>query len=99
MRLVISFALDNSHPFYTHSESQRIYVFSPFLPENDATAKTYVKVLLPENVIEQNSEAMKQRDAFEGILIERGFLKTGELYPIACKSRLIRGRRTRGNDS
>lgn len=80
-----AFALDKSHPFYTHSESQRIYVFSPFLPEGDAAAKTYVKVLLPEGVIEQNSEAMKQRDAFEGILIERGFLKTEGIEAMAAE--------------
>jgi len=71
-----AFSLDPKSPFYTNTESQRIYIFQPFL---SATEKPgfYVKVLLPEAIQEDGSAAQKQRDEFEEILVQKGFLKEG----------------------
>lgn len=58
--------------FFTHADSPRLYFFTPDLGTGSGT---YIKVVLPEGVVEPNSEAEKQRDQFESILVDSGFLK------------------------
>ena len=73
-----AFSLKTGTSFYTHVDSERIYIFSPSLNGATALEKSstfYVKVLLPE-IVQTEPNAMRHRDQFEEILIDRGFLKT-----------------------
>jgi len=72
-----AFALRDNTPFYTHADSDRIYLFKPSLAPVDGVT-TFIKVLLPESITtEPQGEVAKQRDQLEQILISNGMLKEG----------------------
>ncbi|CAE6394973.1 unnamed protein product [Rhizoctonia solani] len=72
-----AFPITKATPFYTHTSSSRIYLFSPVLEDVSLGAGTYVKITLPEEIATPGSEAEKARDTFEEVLLNHGLLQEG----------------------
>ncbi|KAI0773132.1 senescence-associated protein-domain-containing protein [Trametes elegans] len=77
-----AFALRKGVEFGTLEDDPRVYVFSP---EIEGVHGGYVKLTLPEGVLEDGSRLSELQTKFEEVLIEHGFLQPAEesrLYTI-----------------